>query len=347
MRKYLLLLVCLTITLTTYGQSSTSQLDKTTSLEGKVKISKVFSTLEKETEFVLSYNPLAIDLMGKLNIPRGLTWNKILDLMKDRFGLEFQIDDLGQKILITPSSFVIVTGVVKDSASLESLTGVVVYSQSHEGVFTNEEGYFRIKVPRADKELLISNLGYRSETLSFKKAAKQNFEVHLSNTNQLPALIISDTNWNQLTSIGPWKNNDEHVGKIKGIGGSPDLISKLKTIPGVSVGYEAQNGFLVRGGGPDQNLVLVDGVPIFETTHLGGISSVFSEDIIKSADLYKGAVPARFGGRLSSVLDIRLKDGNRKEFNRSVSIGAERIGALIEGPLGDSTSFILLSLIHI
>ena len=358
MRKYLFLLVCIAIPLAIYGQASTNSLDRSTSLEGTVKISKVFSALENETNFVLSYNPIAVDLMKEINISKGLTWNKVIELMKDRFGLEFQIDKLGQKILITPSNFVVVTGVVKDSSSLESLSSVAVFSKSNEGVYTNEEGYFRIKLPRKDKELYVSYLGWRTEILKLGNDHKQDFQIHLTHDNEIPELIILDDNWAQLTTIGPWRNNEKHVGKIRGIGGSPDLISQLKTTTGVSVGYEAQNGFLVRGGGPDQNLVLVDGVPLFETTHLGGISSVLSDEIIKSADLYKGAVPARFGGRLSSTLDIRLKDGNRKEFNRSVTVGAERIGALIEGPLGENTSFILsgrasilstyvLSLIHI
>lgn len=339
MRKYLILLVCIIGTQATYAQST--KLNTLASLSGDTEVSVIFNALEAETSFVLSYNPLAIDLMRVVTIPQGHSWNQILDLLEARLGLQSRVADTDKKILITPSSHIIITGVVKDSSSLESLTSVAVFSKSNEGVYTNEEGYFRIKLPRADQELYVSYLGWKTKVVKLNKGHKQNIQIQLAFDNQLPELIIRDDSWNQLTTVGTWRNNVDHVGEIKGIGGSADLTAKLKTGIGVSVGYEAQNGFLVRGGGPDQNLVLVDGVPLFETTHLGGISSVFSEDIVKSAELYKGAVPARFGGRLSSTLDIRLKDGNRKEYNRSISIGLERISGLIEGPLGENTSFIL------
>ncbi len=339
MRKYLVLLICTFISLSIYGQSSKG-LDNISSLEGRVALQKIFNALEAETGLSLSYNPLAFEAEREVTIIEGSRWRRVLDILKAQVGLEYQIDKAGQKILIKPSAHLFITGVVKDSASLESLPSVAIFSNNNEGVYTNEEGYFRIKVPRKDSKLFISYLGWKTKEVDLSRYHKQNLEVLLSYDNELPVLTIRDNEWTQLSTIGIRDAKERPVGKILGINGEPDLISQLKTAPEVSVGYEAQNGFLVRGGGPDQNLVLVDGVPLFESTHLGGISSVFSDDIVKSADLYSGAVPSRFGGRLSSVLDIRLKDGNRKEYNRSISLGLERVGALIEGPIGDNTSFI-------
>ena len=112
-------------------------------------------------------------------------------------------------------------------------------------------------------------------------------------------------------------------------------------LPGVSVGSEAQNGFTVRGGSPDQNMVLLDGMPIYATSHLGGLSSVFIQKTIKNANLYKGAIPARFGGKLSSVLDVRLKDGNRQKTQRAISFNLENINGFIEGPISRNTSIVV------
>ncbi len=339
MRKYLVLLVCTLGTLSIYGQSS-DRLAKLSSISGETALKQIFNLLEAETGLYLSYNPLAFEADRIIPIPTGSSWRSVLNILKDGVGLEYQMDAEGQKILLKPSSHLFITGVVKDSSSLESLLTVAVFSNSNDGVYTNEEGYFRIKIPRKDNKLFISYLGYKTKVIELSRYHKQNLEVLLSFDNELNVVTISDNEWTQLSTIGVRDGKEAPVGKILNFNGEPDLISQLKTTPEVSVGYEAQNGFLVRGGGPDQNLVLVDGVPLFESTHLGSISSVFSDDIVKSADLYSGAVPSRFGGRLSSVLDIRLKDGNRKEYNRSVSLGLERVGALIEGPLGDNTSFI-------
>jgi len=341
MRTGLIFLVCLQLSLSSLCQNQAS-LNTKTSLQELVTIGEVFQALEEATGIFLSYNPLALDLQQNLSLPRDITWNKALDLITDQTGYQFQFEAEAGKLLITPSDHIVITGIVKDANSYESMPSVAVYSRGNEGVYTNEEGYFRLKLKRRDTSLYVSYLGWQTVAIPLSKKYRQDHEILLVYDNKLPELVIKDTVKNPLVHVIPWRAKEDHVGKMRGIGGSPDLFSELRTSIGVSVGYEAQNGFMVRGGGPDQNLVLVDGVPIFETTHLGGIASVFSDQIIKSADLYTGAIPSRFGGRLSSVLDVRLKDGNRKEYNRSVDVGLERISGLLEGPLGKNTlSFVL------
>lgn len=169
---------------------------------------------------------------------------------------------------------------------------------------------------------------------------KKFIAVDLTSDNRLPDVIIKSSTAEEVALPITEK---VHISKnlpVSSIGGRTDLISTIKSIPGVSVGSEAQNGFTVRGGGPDQNLVLLDGIPVYETSHLGGLSSIFSDNTIKSASLHKTGIPASFGSKLSSVLDIRLKDGNRTEYKREVMLNLENFSGFIEGPISENTSII-------
>jgi len=122
--------------------------------------------------------------------------------------------------------------------------------------------------------------------------------------------------------------------------GETDVLKALQLLPGVQGGVEGSAGFYVRGGGPDENLFLLDGVPVYNVNHLGGLFSVFNADAIKNVTLYKGSFPARFGGRLSSVLDIRMNDGNNKKLHGNISVGIVSSKFNLEGPLfSEKTTF--------
>jgi len=130
------------------------------------------------------------------------------------------------------------------------------------------------------------------------------------------------------------------IKKVPTIFGENDVLKVLQLLPGVQGGVEGSAGFYVRGGGPDENLFLLDGIPVYNVNHLGGMFSVFNADAIKNVTLYKGSFPARFGGRLSSVLDIRMYDGNNKKLKGNVSVGLISSKFNLEGPLfSEKTTF--------
>ena len=126
-----------------------------------------------------------------------------------------------------------------------------------------------------------------------------------------------DANYNT-TKMNSVKLDAQVIKSLPNVGGEPDVMKVLQLMPGVQSGSEASSGLYVRGGGPDQNLILLDGVPVYNASHLFGFMSVFNSDAIKSVELTKGGIPARYGGRLSSIVDIRMKEGNNKKFWRRI-----------------------------
>src|SRR5687768_8758819 len=133
----------------------------------------------------------------------------------------------------------------------------------------------------------------------------------------------------------------EQIKALPALLGEVDVFKVLQLLPGVQSGTEGSSGLYVRGGGPDQNLILLDGVPVYNASHLFGFVSVFNADAINHVELVKGGFPARYGGRLSSVIDIRMKEGNSKKVQGEGSVGLVASRLTIEGPLNDKTSFIV------
>jgi len=299
------------------------------------------NTLEEQTSYFVSFNPRELNLNQELTFPSAKsTWDKLLKILQKKYAYEITVDHPNKKILLFPSSYILVSGIVRDSASRETLPGVSIYSVEGYDVSSNDEGFFHIKVKRKSKQLIFSYPGYQTIRKKLSKSVKQRWIIEMGFKNNLPEIVIEDSPEFSTTTIPIDTENDNPLYNIAGIGGDIDLISQMRTLPGISIGYEGQTGFIVRGGGPDQNLVLLDGLPIFETSHLGGLTSIFVDETIKKADLYKGGVPARFGGKLSSVLDIRLKDGDRIKHKRKAELGLERISGFMEGPLSENTSYI-------
>ena len=306
-----------------------------------VTVGELVTLIENQTEYFVSYN-------SQLNLKESLEFDSTVvgfyDLEKSISTSLFatiEIDSESKKLIILPPKFKTLHGIVRDSANLETLTAVTILSDNNKGTTTNEDGFFYLKVSSETKYVYVSYLGYR--TLTFAVPDKQENEVivHLIADNVLPDIVINANSVvEETSSFNPKDIKIDKESPVRGIGGRSDLISSIRHISGISVGSEAQNGFTVRGGGPDQNLVLIDGLPVYESSHLGGLSSIFVDNIIKKGDLYKGGLPARFGGKLSSVLDIRLKEGNRHQVKREAEINLENFSGFIEGPVGEKTSFI-------
>ena len=229
-----------------------------------------------------------------------------------------------------------ISGTISDSKTNETLIGVNIQIPSIKAsVTTNEYGFYSITLPKNNYVIEISYLGYETITknISLTKDSKLNFSM-IETGQQLEEVVITEkTSTNtKKPEMSVNKLTSATIKKIPVVLGEVDVLKALLTLPGVTNAGEGQSGFNVRGGGADQNLILLDEATIFNSSHVFGFFSVFNPDAIKDLKLYKGGIPARFGGRVSSVLDIYQKDGNSNKFSMNGGIGLISSRLLAEGP---------------
>jgi hypothetical protein len=250
-------------------------------------------------------------------------------------------------LLATAQEKFTLSGTISDSNSNENLIGVNLFiPELKTGVTTNEYGFYSITIPKGNYSVRISYMGYQTleETLQLSQNTKTNFKL-LTNENTLKEVIITDTKTKtdiRKPEMSVNKLSIVAIKKMPVVLGEVDVLKSILLLPGVTNAGEGASGFNVRGGGADQNLILLDEATIFNSSHVFGFFSVFNPDAIKDLKLYKGGIPARFGGRASSVLDIYQKDGSSKGFHANGGIGLISSRLLIEGPLvKDRGSFLI------
>ncbi len=239
------------------------------------------------------------------------------------------------------------SGTITESSSNENLIGVtLVVPELRNGVTTNEYGFYSITLPEGEYDIRVTSLGYQDivRTISLNQNLKINFQM-AEEAEQLEEVVVTDQSKKIDIRKPQMSLNTLSVQTIKDIPvvlGEADVLKSLVLLPGVTNAGEASSGFNVRGGAADQNLILLDEAIIFNSSHLFGFFSVFNPDAIKDVKLYKGGIPARYGGRVSSVLEIFQKEGNSKEFKMSGGIGAVASRLLAEGPIvKDKASFLI------
>ena len=241
-----------------------------------------------------------------------------------------------------------VSGTVRDSASGETLIGasLLLLEQPRSAVLSNSFGFYSINVPVGHYKLVVSFAGYRTDTLAIDLARDVALNVQLnSSSGQLQEVVVSANRNDANVSkplMGVQKLSVTEIRDIPVIFGEKDILKTIQLLPGVQSAGDGNSGFYVRGGGIDQNLILLDGATVYDPSHLLGFFSVFNSDAIKDVTLYKGAIPAEYGGRLSSVLDVKMNDGNSKDYSASGGIGLIDSRLTIEGPIQkDDGSFIV------
>jgi len=239
------------------------------------------------------------------------------------------------------------SGTISEEATGETMLNVTVnIIELKTGTITNEYGYYSITLPTGNYTVQYSSIGYA--TIERTISLDENIKLDLSMTEQGEALdaIIITTDVEKMSTKSPQMSVNalsiETIKKIPVVLGETDLIKALTLLPGVSNAGEGAAGFNVRGGAADQNLVLLDEATLYGSDHLFGFFSVFNPDAIKDLKLYKGGIPARYGGRVSSVLDIYQRDGNKKEFSGTGGIGIVASRLLFEGPIiKEKASFLI------
>lgn len=241
-----------------------------------------------------------------------------------------------------------ISGYIKDVSNGESLLGVNVFEkETLKGTSTNEFGFYSLTLPEGDYIMVISFIGYENieKKITLNKNLRLNFEI-------ASAAIVKDAieitgkrkDHNiESTDMGAIDLAIADVKSIPALLGEVDIFRTLQLMPGVTSAGEGNSGFYVRGGGPDQNLILLDQAVVYNPGHLFGFFSVFNSDAIKNVNMIKGGMPASYGGRLSSVVDINMKDGNSKEYNYEGGIGLISSRLTVQGPIKKNKSSFIIS----
>lgn len=240
-----------------------------------------------------------------------------------------------------------ISGYVRDAGSGEPLISANIYdSRSGAGAVTNTYGFYSLTLQADSVALSFSYIGYDAAHRDFLLDKDIRLDIGLAGAVQLEEVVVSSrrsgARLEERTQMSQVEVPVAQIKKIPALLGEVDVLKALQFLPGVQSGGEGQTGLYVRGGSPDQNLVLLDGVPVYNVSHLLGIFSVFNADAIKNVTLTKGGFPARYGGRLSSVLEINMKEGNLQEFHGEGAIGLISSKLTLEGPVfKDKTSFLI------
>lgn len=235
------------------------------------------------------------------------------------------------------------SGTVANQANNETIIGAGIYiPEAKVGAATNSYGFYSITLPNGDYTVIITYVGFNTieQPLSLTENTKKNFSMTEKST-ELAEVVISSNNGKTNISRPEMSVNKLSIATIKkmpALMGEVDVLKSILQLPGVANAQEGSSGFNVRGGSVDGNLVLLDEAIVYNTSHLFGFFSVFNSDVIKDLKLYKGGIPANFGGRTSSVLDIYQKEGNSKEFRVNGGIGAISSRLLVEGPVAKGKS---------
>ncbi|MDR2146667.1 MAG: TonB-dependent receptor [Tannerella sp.] len=237
-------------------------------------------------------------------------------------------------------------GYIRDGGTGEDLIGASISADnSRRGTVTNVYGYYTLSLSKGTHTLTVSYLGYRSKEITVELTADTRLNIDLeTDTKELAEVVVSAESHNANVSkaeMSVEKLSAKTIKSAPALLGEVDVLKVIQLLPGVQSTSEGSSGFSVRGGGYDQNLILLDEAAVYSASHLMGFFSVFNNDAIKDVTLYKGDIPASFGGRLSSLLDIRTKDGNSQRYAVTGGVGLISSRITAEGPLGDKASAIV------
>jgi hypothetical protein len=252
----------------------------------------------------------------------------------------------------------VISGVVSEAASGEVVIGVnVVLSKDSSstasanvvrGARTNKFGFYSLaSVPEGTFYLIVQGIGYKkySKRVIIGKpdeTVRQNVPLAMQNVRSGEVTVQADRQSSSPTkNISSVELKSDFISKMPSLGGETDIFRVLQLMPGIKSGGEASSGLYVRGGSPDQNLILLDGVTVYNPSHLGGLLSTFNNDAIRDVRVIKGAFPAEYGGRLSSVVDLTMKEGSKEKISGTANLSLIAARLTVEGPIGEDASFMV------
>lgn len=241
-----------------------------------------------------------------------------------------------------------ISGTVSDASGGENLTGAILaFKNTSYNAICNTYGFYSITIPEGDYCISVRFLGYKEQLIPIKLHANQVLNIKMKTSDyQLEDITVQGNKAGQNISsieMGNVKIDPRKIENVPVFFGERDLIKTMQLMPGIKQAGEGSSGFYVRGGGSDQNLILLDEAPVYNASHLLGFFSVFNSEAIKDATMLKGAIPAEYGGRVSSVLDIRMKEGNMTDYQTTGNIGLISSSLSVEGPIKDEVSSFMVS----
>ncbi len=229
-----------------------------------------------------------------------------------------------------------VSGYITETGSKENLPGVTVYiPKLKTGTSSNNYGFYSITLPKDSLDIIFSYVGFKAKKISVNLDKDISFNIELG-AQELAEVVVTAEQSKKVSQETQMSTIDIPIEQIKQIPaflGEKDVLKVIQLMPGVQKGSEGSTGIYVRGGGPDQNLIILDEAPVYNANHLFGFFSVFNGDALKSVELIKGGFPARYGGRLSSVIDLQMKDGNKEKIHGEAGIGIISSRLTLEGPI--------------
>lgn len=301
----------------------------------------------KEQKIEISYASAALTKADVTIVMQTNTLYFILSKLFDpsKYSFVYKKDKVIVRIKQANTSTKNIMGYVEEAKSGERLIGANVYIPSlNLGTITNAFGYFSITLDATDTVLLSAGaLGYSTITkTAYPKNEAYYFKLETKPEQLATVEISSKPVFTELTQMSSAQFTTDFTKRTPSFLGEADILKTVQTLPGVQGGMEGATGLFIRGGSADQNLLLLDGVPVYNASHLFGLFSVFNADAIKNVSLIKGGFPARYGGRLSSVLNIDMKEGNLQEYHGNGSIGLISSRLTLEGPIiKDKMSFMV------
>ena len=314
-------------------------------LEQKVSVVCENLPLEKALFKLIDQSDVALSFSNKIiPLDKYITCNvverplkEVMDIFLDSTSLTYM--EVGSQIILLKQSNELqrytLSGFLKDKESGENIIGAVVYDPFLKiGTYTNEFGFYSITYTEGDSHVTFSNLGYESFQIDFFHNKNQRLDIELSPIWLRPVLVNF---FNDSTFVNHSPNtydlNIEQLRRMVALGGETDLVRSVFALPGVQTGADGFGGIAIRGGDIDQNLFLLDGVPVYNAMHGIGLFSIYNTSAIRGAKVLKGSFPARYGGRMSSVWDVQTKEGNKEKMAGEVDIGITSAKLTLEGPI--------------
>ena len=278
----------------------------------------------------------ALDLTAAYRGPllEGLPLQRALKTLFQDTGIDYRVE--GRYVTLKRrAARHTVSGHVCDASGERLINATVFDLTTHQGTMTNEYGYYSLTLPEGGHQLRITYVGYREQVVSLVLKANRQLDVSLSEGQQVGEVVITGDLSSPVvgTQMGLRSLSQADIKTEFALLSSPDVIKQLQRLSGVQEGIELASGLYVHGGGGDENLFLLDGTPLYQVNHSLGLFSSFNADVVKNVDFYKSGFPARYGGRLSSVVDVRTSDGNMHEWHGSYRIGLLDGSVQFEGPI--------------
>jgi outer membrane receptor for ferrienterochelin and colicin len=343
----ILLLAAMLIHPALRSQEIRGLMDRPVSLEREeLSLGEVLQAVEQELGVTFSFEPSVVPLQSRVTgLRSGMTCRELFQRAFDQNGIRCRL--YGDVVILSKQRKFTVSGFVENRETGERLIGAnLTLANTRTGTISNNYGFFSLAVPEGRRVIEVSYVGFQKASVEMEINGDTTLLIQLVPGMEIGEVVIRSGVVREELNTSAISASRISVGALETLPsllGETDVMKMMEYLPGVQLGSEASTGIVVRGGSPEQNLILLDGVPIYNSNHAFGLFSVFNSDAIKNLTLIKGGFPARYGGRLSSVIDVRMKEGDSREMHGIVDIGTIASKLTLEGPIRKSSSSFLLS----